>query len=145
MPTFYKQHLSLKALTSDYETGATRSNAGYFYHVIYVSNACVSSASRCPSGSIERNFFSVTPVRSPLERGERNTEGSTALKTWLGGWASSLKAKGHRFDSRSGLPPGLCVWSSVWTCVRGNRWMILSHRMFLCLSFSLLSPLSRSK
>ena len=43
------------------------------------------------------------------------------------GWASSCKAKGLRFYSRSGHMPGLQVRSSVAEHMRGNGSMFLSH------------------
>ena len=36
------------------------------------------------------------------------------------GWASSLKVKGHKFDSCSGHMPRLWVWSLVGAHMRGN-------------------------
>ena len=54
---------------------------------------------------------------------------------WCGsvGWALSSKLKGHQFDSQSGHMPGLPA--------RSPR----SHSMFLSLSFSFPSPLSRDR
>ena len=60
---------------------------------------------------------------------------------WHGtvGWASSCEPKSPWFDSWSGHMPGLQVQSLVRACVEGNRWV------FLSLSFSLPSPLSKIK
>ena len=61
---------------------------------------------------------------------------------WRGSvdWALVWEPKGHWFDSQSGHMPGLQAKSSVWELMRGNHTL-----MFLSLSFSLLSPLSKNK
>ena len=43
------------------------------------------------------------------------------------GWASSHKAKGHRFDSQSGHMQGLWVRYPVGVLLRGNQSMFFSH------------------
>ena len=60
---------------------------------------------------------------------------------WWGsvGQASSRKAKGLQFDSQSGHMPGLWVWALVRVHTKG------SQSMFLSLSFSLPSLLSKNK
>ena len=55
------------------------------------------------------------------------------------GWVSSRKAKGRWFNAQSGHVPGLQVWPPVRACMRGNQ------LMFLSLSFSRPSPLSKTK
>ena len=66
---------------------------------------------------------------------------------WCGsiGWASFCKAKSCQFDCRSGHMPGLWVWSqSGYIGEATNRCFSLTS-MFLSLSFSLPSPLSKNK
>ena len=55
------------------------------------------------------------------------------------GWVSFHKAKGHQFDPWSRHMPELWVQSLVGAHMRGNQ------SMFLSLSFSLPSPLSKNK
>ena len=61
------------------------------------------------------------------------------------GWASSHKLKGHRFNSQSGLMPGLQVQSPDWAHSEGIQLMFSLTLMFLSLSYLLLSPLSKRK
>ena len=55
-------------------------------------------------------------------------------------WALACEPKGHRFDSQSGHKPGLQARSLVKRHMRGNHTLL-----FLSLSFSLPSPLSKNK
>ena len=62
--------------------------------------------------------------------------------SWCGSvdWAPACKLKGHQFDSQSGHMPGLRARSPV----GGLQEATMHHTlMFLSLSFSLLSPLSK--
>ena len=56
-----------------------------------------------------------------------------------GGWTLSHKLKGHWFNFQSGHIPGLWGQVPIWRHARGNL------LIFLYLSFSLLSPLSKNK
>ena len=67
--------------------------------------------------------------KCPMDRAQGGDEGTRKLPGpgWCGsvGWASSWKAKGHWFNSKSGHMSALWVWSSVMVHMRGNRSMFL--------------------
>ena len=61
----------------------------------------------------------------------------------LGGWVSSHKAEDHWFDSQSGHMPGLQARSLLGGMQEGADQCFSQTLMFLSLSFSLPSPLSK--
>ena len=99
-------------------------------------------------GQCERRHFTCT-LRSVELNSSHNGKINISpplLKTDSPGWCGSVDRapacgpKDRWFDSQSGHMPGLWARSLVWGHVRGNHTLL-----FLSLSFSLLSPLSRNK